>query len=224
MLAVTTFPNGASYAKRFLKSVVKYWPGGLIAYTDGDRPVIDDKITYYPVYNIPGLKWFIENAPKHPPSYMFDAGRFAHKAYAQLDVMPRHLPMFYWLDADIVFHRPVPEWFLEAIVEDHALAYLGRKGSYTETGMIGFNTTHPDFGKFESAYRRMYDDQKIYELEFWTDCHAFDAARKGVAGHNLSPDGKGVEHVFVTSAFGRFADHRKGPRKKMDKSPEHPYL
>lgn len=223
MLAVTTFPLGAAYANEFLKTFVKHWPGYLIAYVEEEPDFESPFVEYRELYKIPGLKAFIDAAPKDPRSYMFDVGRFAHKAYVQLETM-KEADHFFWLDADLTFYKSAPEWFLEQLLEDVALVYLGRQGAYTETGIIGFNTTHEDFRGFEDRYRAMYDNDRIYGLDAWTDCHAFDAARRGVAARNMSPEGKGVEHVFVTSAFGKFADHRKGARKLLKKSPEHPHL
>ena len=36
--------------------------------------------------------------------------------------------------------------------------------------------------------------------------------------HNLTPEGKNYDHVFINSPLGTVMDHLKGPRKETGKS------
>ena len=138
---------------------------------------------------------------------MFDAKRFCHKVFAQLDALADNDKVI-WLDSDVLTERLVPMSVVDFLV-DEDITYLGRD-TYTETGFIGFNQNH-DLKAFKDRYRSYYTEGKIYELPFWTDCHAFDASREG--GHNLTPDGKGVDDVFSQSILGNYCSHLKGNRK-----------
>jgi hypothetical protein len=93
---------------------------------------------------------------------------------------------------------------------------MGRKGqmAYTETGWLGFNTKHEKFPEFRSKYLSYFTSGKIFsQLKGWHDCIAFDYARQGIEGRNLTPDGHGVGDVMGTSKLAKYMIHLKGSRK-----------
>lgn len=210
MLAVTTFPPEAwpIYAKVCTDQLVSTWPGSIRIYYEGfppDYPV--DRVECRPL-DSKARTDFLNRPIKMPRhSFLFDAKRFCHKVFAQIDAAADGEP-FWWIDADVVVHQPVPESLLK---QHDFVTYLGRD-SYTETGLVGFNPRHDRFADFMARYAAYYDNGTITGLAGWTDCHAFDAARQG-GGENLTPEGRGFENVMRQSKFGDYMAHFKGPLK-----------
>jgi hypothetical protein len=149
---------------------------------------------------------------------MYNAYKFSFKCFAQFDAFTWDDKVF-WVDADVITDKDIPIDFLEGLVEGVPFCFLGRD-TYTETGFLGFNTKHKDFPKFRKNYENQYKKKYLFRQPFYTDCHAFDAARVGIEGRNLTPWGRGVQHVFVDSVLGEYMDHLKGPRKAKGYSPE----
>jgi hypothetical protein len=166
------------------------------------------------LYNVPGWEDFQKDSEHiKPESYLFDATRFAHKVYAQLDAFESKHRYVVWLDADVVFKKRFGQRFIKKLLDGKMCAFLGRRGSYTETGFIAFDTHHPDFEEFKSRYREIYDGRFLFMLDYWIDCLAFDASRRGLAGRNLTPEGQGMTDVFSISPLEPYLDHDKGNRK-----------
>lgn len=207
MLAVTTFSPSAwnVYARVCLERMRDFWPGSVRAYVEGAPPALDG-IEFRPL-DMPEREEFLALDIPQRPGFLWDAKRFSHKVFAQIDAAKDGEP-FWWIDADIAMFRHVPEELLE---QEEMVTFLGRD-TYTETGLVGFNPRHKDFPEFLKRYRSMYVDRKLFELPYWTDCHAFDAAREG-QGRNLTPRGKGFDNVMRDSVFGAYMAHFKGPLK-----------
>lgn len=151
--------------------------------------------------------------------YRYDANKFCRKVFAQDAAFDEGEQYVFWFDADTVVLKDIPEIALTGIVQDKPFAYLGRNGrnAYTETGFLGFNTKHEDFSKFRAKYLDYFTSGRIFtQLVGWHDCIAFDYARQGIAGNNLSPNGSGVGNVIGDTVMGKYVVHNKGPRKFSD--------
>lgn len=211
MLAITTFPPGHwdYYAKLCVERMVKLWPGPVRVYFEGAAPPVLEGIEARPLDSLERTDFLNLDLgkPSGINSFLWDAKRFCHKVFAQLDAMEDGEP-FWWIDADVAIFNQVPERLLE---QEDFVTFMGRD-SYTETGLIGFNPEHPEFKWFAERYRAQYVDRELLRQQYWTDCHAFDAARSG-RGHNLTPNGKGFSNVMESSEFGAYMAHFKGPRK-----------
>lgn len=207
-LAITTFPQNAwgIYAKTCLTRMVKCWPGSIRAYFEGAVPPTLEGVEFRPL-DSPERTEFLSRSIEKRKGFLWDAKRFCHKVFAQLDTAKDGEP-FWWVDADVAMFRNPP---LEILEQKDIVTFLGRD-SYTETGLIGFNVKHPEWKWFEDRYRSMYTEGLIFKLEGWTDCHAFDEARQG-RGENLTPKGKGFDNVMTESRFGAYMAHYKGPAK-----------
>lgn len=148
-------------------------------------------------------------------AYLFQAQKFSHKVYAQLDAFESEHRYVVWLDMDILVKAEITQGFLKSLVKDHFVAYLGRQGCHTESGILIFDTEHPDFPEFVKRYRAMYDDRRIFMQPYWTDCHAFDAAIVGLQARNLTPDAVGIMDVFSNSPISHLMTHDKGALKYL---------
>lgn len=150
--------------------------------------------------------------------FRFDANKFCRKVFAQDAVFDEDQHVF-WFDADCILKKPIPSELLVLLVE-LPFAYLGRSGAatYTETGWLGFNTQHPDFNAFRAKYLPYFTTGRIFsQLKGWHDCIAFDYAREGITGNNLTPRGSAMNNVIQDSAMGKYVAHLKGPRKFSEK-------
>lgn len=175
---------------------------------------------------IPGVTEYLERLKRHPGGdgmspngydYRYDANKFCRKVFAQDAVFDEDQYVF-WIDADCIALQPMPEKFLRSLLDEVALCFLGRKASYTETGFIGFDTKHERFPEFRSRYLSYFTSGKIFsQLKGWHDCIAFDYAREGIPGRNLTPEGYGVGNVMGESKLGLYLNHLKGARKFSDR-------
>jgi len=225
--AVTTFsPEGyEKYGRKCLETFVKHWPIPIEVWYEEKPDFEHEKIIYRPIDGIEDRKKFLEIAKTVPGSdgtaqgtynFHYDAIKFCHKVFCQLETED---DLVYWVDADTVTHKDVPKEMLEGLLKDHPYCFFGR-GTFTETGFLGFNKKSHLYEFFKYQYRRVYMEKIIFRLLGWHDCFAFDFARIGIQGNNLSPLGTGTEHVIAMSFMAEYIDHLKGNRKKRGHSPE----
>ncbi len=228
MIAVTSFSEKGydQYGRECLKSFVKHWPCDIVVYYESDLPpdFEHEKIIYRRFWDIPNTSVFYHTIGSVPQArgmiggeynYNFDLWKFSRKMFAQFETLANHEGKVFWLDADSITKEAIPESFLENLFEDKCLVYLGREGFYTETGFVGFDTTHRDFTSFFDRYVQVLQKGIILTLERWHDCEAFDWARHETSGNNLSSDWKkGLSlHVLPKSVLGKYLTHNKGNRK-----------
>lgn len=228
-MAVTSFnPGKQPYGIRCLEGLVKHFPGKVVAYLEGGS---FHGVECKDFFSIPGVNEYLEKIKRTSGSdgnagngydYRFDTSKFCRKVFAQDAAFDLDKEVF-WFDADCVILKDIPAEFLLGLIKDVPFAYLGRK-TYTETGWLGFNTAHPEFAKFRAKYLNCFLTGRIFSMPEWHDCYAFDYARWGIKGNDLSPGARGVEHVLLKSVLSQYMDHTKGPKRKaLGYSPGHPF-
>ncbi len=232
MLAVTSFhPAGyKQYGKRCLEGLADFFPGNIVAYVEEETPFEHQKVEIRDFFSIKGTKEFLERIKRVSGSdgwgnaeydYRFDASKFCRKVFAQ-DAVFDESDLVFWVDADCVIKQQIPESVLREMLDDVALAYMGRGRedsylAYTESGFVGFNTKHPRFKEFRAKYLSCFTTGKVFQqLRGWHDCIVFDLARKGIPGRNLSPKGTGMEPVIDKTVLAPYMDHLKGARKDKE--------
>lgn len=229
MIALTSFSGTGyrQYGEQFLEKAVKFWPTPLVVYYEVRPDFIHDKVTYKNLFEIKELVTFLGYMQDKPVcrgqleegyNYNFDAWKFCRKSFAQFDALRNYKGKVFWLDADIEFKEPITEKFLEGLFDGKTLACLWREGFYTETGFIGFDTEGEKFQEFLTDYENVYRKGKLFTLERWHDCMAFDYAVKssGVPFKNLSKFYKKNEttlDVLSQSVLRKYMKHHKGPNK-----------
>lgn len=226
MLAVTSFhPEGyRAYGKDCVDTLSKFFPGRVVVYYEDEKP--EGSVEFRDFYSIKGVREYLERLKRHPGAdginagrydFRYDASKFCRKVFAQDAVFDEDEHVF-WFDADCIVKKMLPQELLTSLVANAPLAYLGRKRSYTETGWLGFNTSHAEFPRFRKNYLSYFTTGKIFsQLVGWHDCIAFDHARQGISGRNLTPNGRGCDNVIQDSPLGQYVAHLKGPRKFSDK-------
>jgi|SRR3990167_3802432 len=241
MIAVTTFSATGyqHYAKKMLESVIENWPTKIIVYTESPIDLKHEKIEERDFFSIPGVMTFyqyLKNIPlamgKTPNgyNYNYDAWKFTRKVFVQYDVLKDYQGKVFWLDADCILTTP-DNGAYEKTLDGVGLAYFGRKGFYTETGFIGFNTEAEGFSEFLEKYIGCLQKGTLFTLRRWHDCEAFDWSRsfKFTKENNLSHwfDLAKMEKndigqakvtsedldVIAKSVLGPYLLHNKGPRK-----------
>jgi len=228
------------YGERFLESFDRHWPRSV------DLKVYTEERTEVPrgecrsLFDIPGCAAFLDrhrgnvaaNGREPRPGwsakdrragycYRFDAWKFCRMAMIPRDAA-RDLGdgILVWLDADVMTYRDVPEGFVEGLIGDADVAYLGRVPKHSETGFIAFRL--PEARRLIDAYADLYASDTVFDLLEWHSAYAFDQARgaTGITGRDLTPSGRG--HVWFQSPLGQYMDHLKGARKTIGASRERP--
>jgi hypothetical protein len=152
-------------------------------------------------------------------SYRFDALKFCRKVFAIADAARQmQTGLLAWIDADAYTHEPVPEDFIEEMLDGQDAAYLGRDRTHTECGFLAFRL--PEALPLIEAWEAFYATDSVFDQREWHDSYLFDRARESVPGNwrNMTPGGS--RHVWFSSPLAPFMDHLKGDRKKLGISPE----
>lgn len=222
------------YGRRMALTFERSWPEEVqfTLYADGFKPTGIAK----PMPDVRQLpKWLEEFKARHegmpehnglnmgkPYNMLYDAVRFSHKVAATVDAAESSTAdVLIWIDADVVTHSPVTFEFLDRLLpEGAALSWLWRSHKYPETGFVMFDMRHEATSRLMAAYKRLYTDDHLFELEHWTDSHALEAVvrRLTLPAHSLSGVYHNLGHPFVNGVLGSVMDHLKGNRKHAGRS------
>ena len=186
-----------------------------------------DGITYLNLFEEePELKKFVErNKSEKSKSFTLDAVRFSYKVFAQ-NAARKYGKKIYYVDSDCVFEEQIPKnWYDECLPDDVFLSFYDRPNQYTETGFVAFNENKLISKEFFNHYINYYEEDKVFELNGYTDCHTLDATRKYFEKNTNYKEKKlgdgGHGHIMARDNFiNPYIDHRKGKRKHKQNSPE----
>jgi len=154
--------------------------------------------------------------------FKYNAVKFSHKVFALLRMIETENPdIALWLDGDSRTHSAVTIEHIESwCPKGYFAGYLARPWLYTETGFHIFRVAHPNADQFFETWKNYYVTDQVFDLEYWTDCHTYDAAKSQFNEqhwYNLSPDFD-HPHPFINGVLGEVMDHMKGPRKQKGTS------
>jgi hypothetical protein len=169
---------------------------------------------------VPNLTKFKQrHADKTPTKFYNNGVRFSHKSYAIWHAAKNsNVDKLFWLDADTVLKNNVTEQYLDKFLpNEYFTSYLGRPGTITETGFIGFNLKHAYANEFFDEFIDYYNSDRIYsELTGYTDCHVYDATRSKFVDENkitaldLTP---GLGKSNFNNVHKGYIVHNKGENK-----------
>ena len=230
------FAGWERYGKRFIESWKEFAPPSirLTVYYEGDEFENLDfpqGISWRPIEEVEFLRDYMESLrfpimhgivrDKYDINY--DA-RMARKTFMQIHSARKFGGKVFWMDADAVLYKHMPESFLDQQLPDNKFScFLGRDGWYfTESGFIGFNADHPIAKDFFRAYAHVFITGVIFTQQWWHDCIGYDQIRflayqQGHEGEfvNLSSHvPKGTMHPHANSEIGKYVKHLKGDRKE----------
>ena len=239
LTALTSFsPEGYElYGKRFIESFHQFWPADvqLICAWEGQPPQQDlcgfdltasdparaflarhrtDPIVHG-LLDIPPARWG-PKAKKEGYSWRHDAYKFSHKVFAicRTAQLLEHGKLF-WLDADIVTHKPIGEAFLHGLLPDSAsLCYLNRQPYFSsELGFVGYNLERAEVEAFLMAYEYVYASDEFMQLQFWDDCNVFDQLIRRLEPVIAPIPHRSRSQPFDFSPLAACMTHLKGKRK-----------
>lgn len=186
--------------------------------------VLSGKIQFTDEYSSPrSVKWFRPVATIKYASELIDEN-------------------FCSIDSDCLFTKEIDDHFFDTMLSTYNIAFLGRenfktirhgknvngqyvctntiaatdKDTHTETGFVAFNVKLPGTLDFIQENFQYWLNGDILKLKYKTDCHTFDAVRRGMKlSYNnlceslgeLSPIGS---KVIEATIVGQFMIHNKG--------------
>ena len=233
-MIVTTFsPEGyQQYGKQFIGTYKKYCEIPLIVYVEDDLVIDIDRVETRSLYDVPGCARFLEVIKDFKPNlnqvngYRMNVNKFCRKVFAMTDVGLNYKGRFAFIGADTIFHKKIPEDFLDYLIQGKYMAYLGRKQLHSETDFIAFDAGHPANQLFMKLFISTYTTGAFQSLKHYCDSDVFDHLRVllNVPTNNLNVCGD-ENHPFVNSVLGEYADHMKGVmRKQLGGSLEEDYV
>lgn len=243
IVAATSFNKTGynEYGKAMVESFKNHWPGTVKLCVYLDDPVepsqeIQSNNIEYLILSDQDLGEFKQRHQHTPEAhglgkhalgngqaeFKHNAVKFSHKVFALLDMIKKEKPeIAIWLDGDSRTHSEVTVNTIKSwCPPEYFAGFLARPWLYTETGFHIFRTKHSVAEKFFETWKKYYIEDTVFELEFQTDCHTYDAARcqfDQKLWFNLSPDFD-HPHPFINGVLGEVMDHMKGPRKQKGTS------
>ena len=237
--AITSFNMAGyeRYGKNFIETWKEFWSPSIRLTVYYEGPEFDDfefphGMSWRPMEEVEFLTDYLANL-RFPIFHglvgdqqdMWLDARMARKPFMQMHAMRTYGGKVFWIDADSITVRHVPEDFLDRMLPDDKLCcFLGRDGWYhTESGFIGFNGEHPKASEFAKNYLHVFITGAIFASGFfgrpaWNDCCGFDAIRhvmgNGEEFLNLAANvRKGHMHPLQVIEAGKYLFHLKGNRK-----------
>lgn len=244
LTVVTSFDERGwhEYGHHFVDSFAKHWPKSvdLVCYRKGGmthgRAKMRDLMAVQPCIDFlhshrddPMANGRVRTAvwrnKEGAVGYSFrtDAVKFCHKVFAVADAAERiGSGLLCWIDADVVTTSDVPEGFVESLIGDAHVAYLGRHPIHSECGFLAFKL--PEALPLIRRWVGYYKTDAVFRLAEWHDSFVFDRCREespDVNFRSLTPPGMaGVHHIWTVTPLAVCMDHCKGERKKLGFSPE----
>ena len=227
-------PAGAAlYGCRFVEEFAAHWPADIRLVLYVEAPFDHPRAEVRDLFALPDCVAFLERHKDNPTAqgraptpcwgpkalrrgenYRTDAYKFCRKVFAVADAAARcNDDLMFWLDADVRTLAPVPAGWLESLMADRDLAYIGR-AQQSECGFIGFRLPHAR--AVIDAWAAQYATDAVFKLHEWHDSYVFDRVREGTPGIrsvNLSPNGSNG-HPWMQSPLAQWLDHLKGTRRK----------
>lgn len=171
-------------------------------------------------------------------SYLEDLGEtraraFAYKAYALIDAYKNTKEKYLvFLDADMICFKPLDENFLDDLIGDNLIVYIGvthkKYGPHCDSCFFILNTEHIYYNKFIEIYEDVYESRKILDKNRFVkpnDSYVLakcivEAEKQGHKCLDLHPQRTGLSPVAET-VIGTHIRHFKASRKINDEVLKH---
>lgn len=223
---VTTFSKAGydEYAKFLVDSLIKYLDPDVKVFFYLDDMTLDNLPSNMTVVDfnsaVPELKLFRDrNKDRSHTSFLYDGCRFSFKSYAWCHAaLTKVSDILIWLDADCELYNPVSsKYLISKLPPEYFTSHLARP-SYTETGFLAWNLKNSFSDEFFTRYKSYYDNDTIYTLPAYTDCHVYDAVvfqmtkEKKISAFDLSPPNVSTVKDPLNISFKGYFAHHKGDR------------
>lgn len=228
MRVITSWgPDGWKlYAKDFLESYVEYWPYNLTVYYEEKPDFEHPKVSWVNLYDVPGMTAYLDKIKDFPAChgvlgdtrvYQFDLFRFCRKVFAQHHAALHGSGKLFWLDADVVTFKSVPDTLLPSFLEGVYMCYQGRKDWHSCASFIGWDVDNPINKTFMDTYLNVYTRGDVFRFPQWDDSFILDKVRETIGplvrdltGHIET---EGPANIFDLGPMGEYAHHKKGRLK-----------
>ena len=227
-------PEGhRQYGQRFLDSFDANWPARVELQVYVERRTDMPRRAYRDLWTVDGARecakryddpmyrgiaphdGWKEKERRARYSFRFDAAKFwkqiliPEAASAGLD----DGDILVWLDADVMTTAEVPAGWVEELIGDAELVYLGREPKHSEIGFWAVRL-NPQTRRFLHDIAEMYRDGTAVTLTEWHSAFVWDHVRRaaGLRERNLCPPGA-RGHVWPRSPLAAYTRHDKGKRK-----------
>ena len=238
--AITTFSPEyyEKWGREGLASLVRYWPGPIVAYYEHEAPAeFQDRVEYRDLFAqeecahfikwtsmVPLLQGILPTGEYH---YNFNAHKFGRKVFAITDYALERKP-FYFIGADVRALKLIPPEFLHGLMDGFPGVFLLRRhmGMHVESDFAGYDPRERRMRHLLKAYRKCFTSGSFLELRGWHDCSSLDQLLDllGLAHevNNLSKDVKGDGrlglNVWPKTVLSEYMVHLKGMLKKGGKA------
>ena len=217
---------------KMISSFLENWPEDAVlwVYMEEDFTIPENsRIVKSSIQDDPAFQEFVSRHSKrfdqlNKKELHKGAIRFAPKSFTIFNhCIETDTDFVIWMDSDIETFAPMNKNFINSLVREGVYTtFLGREDTFTEGGLVVYNVKHEKNEAFMEHWRIMYEFDQVFRLDEWHDCAIFDYLRNRLLTEeeqlNLSPWGRGFEHVFNNSILGAYMDHMKGPRKELGHS------
>jgi hypothetical protein len=233
----------AEYAETFVEVTDAYWPLDVkvVTYVNDAVP-LPERFTVRSPLECEGLSEFLARHGENPVmrgkqanqhwkvkdhaagyGWRWDVCRWVYQV-----MQPEHAAGFLpdgeilaWIDADVETLQLVPDGWLDGLLGDADLVYLGREGKHSDIGLWAVRLC-PWTRRFLTRFADYYRDDLFRDLPEWHSAYVFDRCVQFSAvadrTRNLLPDCKG--QMWHDSPFAPYTEHNKGKRKRyMTKLP-----
>lgn len=223
------------YGKMFAESFARHWPEAVELVVATDRGLPLPRGRQIALNDVPGYPEFVARYGDDRKAQGFDSGHhrvdargysWRHDAlkWAPQGLAPRagvtHLKdgdIFVWLDADVETLKPVPEDWIEGLLDGHDVACLQRPGTHSEIGFWAMRMK-PETRNVIWAFALPYASGRVFEMREFHSAYVWDralATEPGLKVRNLTPPNcrprKG--HVWPHTPLAEFTAHHKGNLK-----------
>lgn len=238
-------PSGwESYGRRFAETFARFWPEDVALVSYVERDVTMPRGECRSLWDCAGAAVFFEEhrgdpvacgkkptsrwSPKdrrNPYAWRFDTVKWFRQC-----LIPEHAgarlqdgEVLCWLDADVVTDKPIPRNFVESLLGESDLVYLGRKNTHSEIGFWAVRMG-PLTRRLLMGMADAYRSGRVFSLPEWHSAFVFDVVRRemeaiGLRSRDMTPGRRG--HVWHDCILGEYTDHLKGEmRKRLGRSPE----
>ena len=221
------------YGREFLERAMECLPGPLIVYTESEKLFEVKGVDWRSLNEVEGYQWFLDGIDRFPVTngmvsgshnYRFNLAKFCRKVFAQCHAASLCRGRMWWIDADVVFEKPIEKEFFDDALAGVFMAYLGRPKWHSCLSLAGFDNRHDDAARFWANYSMMFLTGQVLLLPEWHDSYVVDFVREslGVSSTDMAaglalPDGPC--NVFDVVMEG-YAKHKKGNLKKQTNGPK----
>lgn len=236
------------YGRRFIENFIRHWPNDVTLYVYHEGSDIIESNRVKPINLLKALpncvdfinRWKNDHEacgrePNSPTrwrgkdvqkgyNFRFDVVKFCRKVFViEHAAWQIESGKMFWVDADTVTFADIPLSLLDRMLPEGAdTSYLGREGSHSECGFIGYNLDQPLSLSLITLLSVTYAGEAVFAMAEWHDSYVYDRCRErleksnDMVGHCIPSPKRG--HVFIHSELGRYMDHLKGDRKAYGRS------